>query len=262
MTTQHLDTEARSGHGSALVTGGTGGFGVAVARLLVAAGHQVVLADIDAKRGPDVAAGLGARFVHCDVTSRSSLEAAVAVAESLAPLRFVHLNAGVGSSATGLDAISDADYRRVMAVNVDGVWFGLKAAVPALRRAGGGRVVVTASLAGLTPWAEEPAYSTAKHAAVALARSVAPPLAAEGIVVTTVCPGFADTPLVPQLVRDAGIPLLSAEEVAEAVLRAGTTELPGAVLVLQPGHGTLDYRHRGVPGIRRAGSPPPGPVTD
>ena len=232
---------------SALITGGTGGFGVAVARRLLAAGSAVVLADIDIARGPHVAAALGATFVHCDVSSRNSLNAAVAIAEQHGPLRTVHLNAGIGSRVTGFDSISDDIYRRVMAVNVDGVWFGLKAAVPALRRAGGGHVVVTASLAGLQPWEAEPAYSTAKHAAVALVRSVAPALAADNIVVNVICPGFADTPLLPQVLRDAGIPLLSPDEVADAVIEAATVGRPGQVYLLQPGRAVIDFEHRVVP---------------
>ena len=233
---------------SALITGGTGGFGVAVARRLLAAGSAVVLADIDIARGPGRAAALGATFVHCDVASRGSLNAAVAVAEQHGPLRTVHLNAGIGSRVTGFDSISDDIYRRVMAVNVDGVWFGLKAALPALRRAGGGNVVVTASRAGLEPWEAEPAYTTAKHAAVALVRSVAPALAAEGIVANVICPGFADTPLLPRHVRDAGVPLLSADEVADAVIEAATVGRPGQVYLLQAGREVTNFEHRVVPG--------------
>ena len=240
---------------SALITGGTGGFGVAVARRLLAADTAVVLADIDIARGPAVAKALGATFVHCDVASRAALDNAVAVAERRGPLRTVHLNAGIGSRVTGFESISDDIYRRVMAVNVDGVWFGLKAALPALRRAGGGHVVVTASLAGLEPWEAEPAYSAAKHAVVALVRSVAPTLAGEGIVVNVVCPGFADTPLVPQQVRDAGLALLRPDEVAAVVVEAATVGRPGQVFLLQPGHGVIDYQHREIPA-------PAGPPAD
>jgi NAD(P)-dependent dehydrogenase (short-subunit alcohol dehydrogenase family) len=238
---------------SALITGGTGGFGVAIARRLQAAGYAVVLADIDIARGPGVAAALGATFVHCDVASRGSLNAAVAVAERHGPLKTVHLNAGIGSRVTGFDSISDDIYRRVMAVNVDGVWFGIKAALPALRRAGGGHVVVTASLAGLEPWEAEPAYSTAKHAAVALVRSVAPALAAEDIVVNVICPGFADTPLLPRQIRDAGLPLLNTDEVADAAVEASTVGRPGQVYLVLPGHDVIDYQHREIP--KPGGSP-------
>ncbi len=100
--------------GSALITGGTGGFGTAVARRLLAAGTAVVLADIDIGRGPGIATELGATFVHCDVASRAALNNAVAVAERLGPLQMVHLNAGMGSRVTGFDSISDDIYRRVM----------------------------------------------------------------------------------------------------------------------------------------------------
>ena len=87
----------------------------------------------------------------------------------------------------------------------------------------------------------------AKHAAVALVRSVAPALAAEGIVVNVICPGFADTPLLPQPVRDAGIPLLSADEVADAVLEAATVGRPGQVYLLQPRQDVIEYQHRRIP---------------
>ena len=103
------------------------------------------------------------------------------------------------------------------AVNVDGVVFGLRAALPALRRRGGGAVVVTASLAGLAPAPATPVYALTKAAVVQLVRSMAPPLAVEGVRLTALCPGFVETPLLDGMVErfdEAGFPLLTAEEVA------------------------------------------------
>ncbi|MGH3343185.1 MAG: SDR family oxidoreductase [Carbonactinosporaceae bacterium] len=230
----------------ALVTGGAGGFGTVVARRLSAAGTTVVLADID-ERGPEIADQVGGSFVRTDVTRRADLEAAVAAAEERGPLTQVFLNAGVASPEAGLERVTEESYRHVIGVNVDGVFWGLRAALPALRRAGGGAVVVTASLAGLTPWPDDPVYTLTKHAAVALSRAVAPELAAEGIRVCVVCPGFADTPLVSGQLRESGFPLLTGDEVGEALVDAAVRGEAGHVYLLQPGREVVDYRHHGVP---------------
>ncbi|MGH3327874.1 MAG: SDR family oxidoreductase [Streptomycetales bacterium] len=230
----------------ALVTGGAGGFGAVVAGRLAAAGTTVVLADVD-ERGAEVAERLGGAFVRTDVTRLADLEAAVAAAEERGPLTQVYLNAGVASPQAGFERVTEESYRHVVGVNVDGVFWGVRAALPALRRAGGGAVVVTASLAGLTPWPGDPVYTLTKHAAVALARAVAPELAVEGIRVCVVCPGFADTPLVSGQLRESGFPLLTADEVGEALVDAAARGEAGHVYLLQPGRGVVGYRHRGVP---------------
>ena len=142
-------------------------------------------------------------------------------------------------------------YRRVVAVNVDGVVLGTRAVARTM--APGGAIVATASLAGLTAVESDPIYSLTKHAVVGFVRSAAPGLAARGIRLNAVCPGIVDTPMT-DAIRDrlqaAGFPLLRPEDVAEAVVRAAGDEEVGQAWVVQPGREPLRFRFPGVPGPR------------
>ncbi|MDA3628814.1 SDR family NAD(P)-dependent oxidoreductase [Saccharopolyspora sp. WRP15-2] len=229
--------------GSALVTGGASGIGRAVAGELVARGHSVVVADVDpcGQRLEDEA---DVRFVRTDVRDPEQVAAAVAAAEELGPLKFVNLGAGLARPAACPLAVDGATVDLVLGVNVKGTWHGLRESVPALRRAGGGRIVVTASLAGISRWPQDPLYTASKHAVVGLVRALAHDLAAEGIALSALCPGFVDTPLVPDEFREAGFPLLRAENVATAIV---DDHAAGGVYVLQPGAPLTRYRAARVP---------------
>ena len=113
----------------------------------------------------------------------------------------MHLNAGVGSGCGVGDDFDLALYRRAMGANLDGVVFGTHAALPALRARGGGAIVATSSLAGLTGVAYDPLYAANKHAVVGLTRSLGPLLAEEGIRFNAVCPGFAESAII-EPIRD------------------------------------------------------------
>ena len=251
-----------SGTASAIITGGAGGIGEALAVLLRDAGYAVVLADVDTRRGPEVADRVGATFAHADVRDQPSLEAAVATAEALGPVRAAFLNAGAAAGMTSVEDVPLEVYRRVLAINVDGTFLGIRAAAPAIRRAGGGAIVATASLAGVAAWPGDPVYVASKHAVVGLIQAAAPGLAAEGIRVAAVCPGFVDTPMVPAAFRDTGFPLLSSGEVAGALLDAARDAEPGELRLVQPGLGSLRYQPRSVPAARaNDGSKPPVPTS-
>jgi NAD(P)-dependent dehydrogenase (short-subunit alcohol dehydrogenase family) len=238
----------------ALITGGTGGFGRALAGLLRERDVTVVLADLDSERARQTAADLGTHFVALDVTDRAANAAVVAQVEAEhGRLDAAFLNAGIaGQSRHALDV---DEFLKVVDVDLFGVVYGTEAALPALRRAGGGSIVVTASLAGLSPMATDPGYSVAKGGAVAFVRSMAPQLVAEGITISAICPGFADTAIIDPLREEfeaAGFPVLSAREVAEAMLAAWAGAEPGAAYVVQPGIGAVPYRFRGVPAAKTA----------
>jgi NAD(P)-dependent dehydrogenase (short-subunit alcohol dehydrogenase family) len=175
------------------------------------------------------------------------------VTERCGGLDLVHLNAGVGTGCGVGDDFDLALYRRAMGANLDGVVFGLHAALPALRARGGGAIVATASLAGLTGVPYDPLYSANKHAVVGLVRSLAPGLAEEGIRVNAVCPGFAESPIIEPL-RDAlaesGIAIIPAETVASAVVDLLAGDVAGECVVIQPGRDPLPFAFRGVPGPR------------
>ncbi|MGY1633688.1 SDR family oxidoreductase [Geodermatophilus sp. SYSU D01186] len=249
-------TQHTPGPGSvALITGGTGGFGRALAAKLSAGGVTVVLADLDGERARATAAELGCGFAVLDVTDRGANRAVVEQVEAEhGRLDAVFLNAGIA----GFDSteLLDVDgFLRVVDVDLFGVVYGTAAALPALQRAGGGAIVVTASLAGLSPMATDPGYSVAKGGAVAFVRSMAPRLTAEGITMTAVCPGFADTAIIDPIREEfekAGFPVLTAEEVADAMVAAWASGEPGAAYIVQPGVGAVPYRFKGVPSAKTA----------
>jgi NAD(P)-dependent dehydrogenase (short-subunit alcohol dehydrogenase family) len=238
----------------ALVTGGTGGFGRALAARLRARDVTVVLADLDGPTARTTAADLRAHFVPLDVTDRAANRAVVdAIEAEHGRLDAVYLNAGIAGHPEGL--LDVEDFLRVVDIDLLGVVYGTEAALPALRRAGGGAVVVTASLAGLSPMPGDPGYSVAKAGAVAFVRSMAPRLAREGITITAICPGFADTAIIDPIREHfdaAGFPVLTADEVAAAMEAAWSSGEPGAAYVVQPGVGAVPYRFAGVPSAKTA----------
>jgi NAD(P)-dependent dehydrogenase (short-subunit alcohol dehydrogenase family) len=244
---------------AALVTGGASGIGAAAVRRLAAAGAAVGVVDLDAAGAAALAAEVGGVALPGDVTDPDVLAAAVGVAEdAFGRLDIVLLNAGTTATQSGLEELDLAGYRRIMGVNVDHVVFGVAAAVPALRRARGGHIVVTASLAGLVPMPGDALYTLTKHAVVGYVRAAAPALAAEGIVVNAVCPGFADTPLIAGArERFGGFPLLSPDDVADAIGAVLERGGPGECWFCQPGREPAPYGFRGVPGPAGGAMPPP-----
>ena len=239
---------------AALVTGGASGLGLATARALATAGAQVLIVDVDEEGGRAAAEGIGGAFFAADVSSLEENLAMVAEAERLfGRLDLVYLNAGV-SSGFGLDESFDpAQYRKVMGVNLDGVVFGTHAALPALERSGGGAIVATASLAGLTAVPFDPVYAANKHAVVGLARSLGPGLAERGIRFNAVCPGFAESKIIEPIregIEQSGTPIIPAEEVGAAVMELFTGGMTGECWFVQAGRPAANFAFRGVPGPR------------
>ena len=236
----------------ALVTGGASGIGFAVSRRLREAGADVVIADVDEARAHEVATGIGAVAVRCDAGSLADNRAAVGeTVRRFGGLDIAFLNAGVGEHGPLDDAFDEARYRRMVATNLDGVVFGVAAALPALRERGGGDIIATASLAGLTPMPADPVYTATKHAVVGLVRSLAPTHLVDGIRVNALCPGFADTAIL-EPIRDmlvgSGMPLLDASDVADAFMAVLASRRSGECWFVQPGRVSEPYRFRGIPG--------------
>jgi NAD(P)-dependent dehydrogenase (short-subunit alcohol dehydrogenase family) len=238
----------------ALVTGAAGGLGRATAHALASEGAIVVAADIDAGGARAVADELDGHAVACDVSDLDANRAAVELAvERCGGLDLVHLNAGVGSGCGVGDDFDLARYRRAMGANLDGVVFGLHAALPALRARGGGAIVATSSLAGLTGVAYDPLYSANKHAVVGLVRSLGPSLAEEGIRFNAICPGFAESAIIEplrEMLAESGIAIIPAERVAAVVVDLFACDAAGECVVIQPGRDPLPFAFRGVPGPR------------
>jgi NAD(P)-dependent dehydrogenase (short-subunit alcohol dehydrogenase family) len=215
---------------TALVTGAAGGIGSAIVAKLRSEGFNVL--ELDLVHGFDV----------------SDPEAW----EHIGSVDLACLNAGVITGETEIAALTDAQYRRAVGVNVDGVVFGVRRLDRVMPK--GSTIIVTASLAGLTAISDDPIYGLTKHAVVGFVRSVADQLAARGIRIQAVCPGWADTALTEhefkQDLVDRGFRLLEAHEVAEGVWAAYKSEGTGEAWVVQPGREPLHYEFKGVPGPR------------
>lgn len=239
----------------ALITGGASGLGRATALALAAEGVEVVVADIDEAGGRAVAGQVGGHFVACDVSSFEANKALVADAVDLAGgIDIAYLNAGV---ATGFSVGPDFDverYRMVMGINLDGVVYGTHAVLPALKARGGGAIVATASLAGLTAVPFDPIYAANKAAVVGLARSLGPALAADDVTYNAICPAFAESKIVEPF-REAlaaqGVELIPAETVAATVLKIITGGATGEAWFVQPAREPAPFTFRNVPGPGR-----------
>ena len=172
----------------AIVTGGASGIGAAIVARLRAENVDVEVLDL--RHGFDVGEAdhweaVGAVDVAC-------------------------LNAGVLGGVADPSAVSLERYRQAMRVNVDGVVLGVRRLAHVMPS--GGRIVVTASLAGLTAMPDDPVYAATKHAVVGFVRSAAPALAVRGITINAICPGIADTPMLSDTARErletAAFPLI------------------------------------------------------
>lgn len=184
---------------TAFITGGASGLGLAMAHAFGDAGANVMLADIEEQPLAAAVAELEQRQIKvasviCDVTDRAAVEAAAAkTVETFGKVHVVCNNAGVGAGGL-IGTIAPADWDWVIDVNIKGVVYGMEAFLPHIRAHGeGGWYVNTASMAGMiSPPGMEP-YSASKFAVVAMSEGWAVQLAAEGIGVSVLCPGFVRT---------------------------------------------------------------------
>jgi NAD(P)-dependent dehydrogenase (short-subunit alcohol dehydrogenase family) len=238
----------------AIVTGAASGFGRGLTEAMSARGTRVVACDIDEAVGREVAEAAGAMFVTCYVSRPEDTAAAVAVAvEEYGGVDMAFLNAGVASGTLPGDDFDLAAYRRAMGVNIDGVVFGINAVLPAMKARGGGSIVATASLAGLTAVPIDPIYAANKHAVVGLVRSLGPVLAQERIRINAVCPGFAETAIIAPIreaLIDGGAPILSVAEVIDVVDRLFAGDMSGECWFVQAGRESQPFAFRGIPGPR------------
>jgi NAD(P)-dependent dehydrogenase (short-subunit alcohol dehydrogenase family) len=159
------------------------------------------------------------------------------------------LNAGTSTGCADAAELTDEDWQRVLRANVEGVVYGTRELAGRLMPRGGS-IVATASLAGLTGMPGDPAYTTTKHTVVGWVRAAAPALAARGIRLNALCPGFSDTPLVEDELRDAlEVPLMEPSFVAKAALRVLEDQESGRAWIVQPNR-VEPFRFPGVPGPR------------
>ena len=212
-----------------LVTGGASGIGAATCRRFAAEGAQVAVLDVDGAGAAAVAAAVGGVALEADVAGAEVMAEAVVEADrALDGLTVLVNNAGTGN-VMALADYPDAEWDRLLDVNLRGTFHGLRAALPLLAGAdGGGAVVNVASVSGLRPTRGEAPYSAAKAAVVSLTRSAALEYA-PAVRVNAVAPGFIDTPLTGFATADpaqagpiaAGTPLGrigTADEVADVIV--------------------------------------------
>jgi NAD(P)-dependent dehydrogenase (short-subunit alcohol dehydrogenase family) len=191
----------------ALVTGAGRGIGRAIALELASLGARLIVAELDAATGERTASavralGRDAVALTIDVTQRDDLARMVATAlESFGRLDILVNNAGV-FRAEPVQAIDDAHWERVMDINAKAVFFACQAALPSMLDAGGGAIVNIASMAGKIGTPASLVYGASKAAVISLTRSLALAVAADGVRVNCVCPGFVETEMWSQLERE------------------------------------------------------------
>jgi len=203
------ESEGRYGGKVALVTGAAGGIGSATARRLAREGARVLLADLPGEGLDAIAAALGAQGIACptDVTRSEEVARAVAMAErELGGLDFLVNNAGIEGVVASIEEYPLEVFDRVLAVNVRGVFLGMRHAAPALRRRGGGAIVNLASVAGVTGDPSLSAYVASKHAVIGLTRSAAPGFGPHGIRVNAVAPSPVETRMMRSIEQGLGGP--------------------------------------------------------
>ncbi|OUE22805.1 2,5-dichloro-2,5-cyclohexadiene-1,4-diol dehydrogenase [Clavibacter michiganensis] len=187
---------------TALVTGGGSGIGAAISRALAAEGASVVVTDIQLEAAERIvaeieAAGGTATAFRQDTAKAEESEAAVA--HAVATYGALHLavnNAGISAPAADIGDYDVAAWDRVRAIDLDGVFYGLRSQLPAMVEAGGGAVVNMSSVLGSVGFAQNAAYVASKHALVGLTKVAALEYTARGVRTNAVGPGFIDTPLV------------------------------------------------------------------
>ncbi len=186
-----------------LITGGARGIGGATAQLLAEGGARVMITDVLDEDGAALAERLGPRvqYRRLDVTDAADWEGAVGAAEeAFGKLNALFNNAGVLSFGTVGDC-TEAEFRRVQDINVLGVFLGIRACAPAIRRAGGGAIVNNSSTAGMQGYAGIAAYVASKWAVRGLTKAAALDLARDGIRVVSLHPGPIRTPMTDDLPR-------------------------------------------------------------
>jgi NAD(P)-dependent dehydrogenase (short-subunit alcohol dehydrogenase family) len=211
----------------AIVTGASSGIGKAAAELFGSAGAVVIAVDVDDRNGQAVADELAKHdltcaFIHADVSKESDVEAMVHLALSqYGRLDVLFNNAGIeGDQAATADATVD-NWDRVLAINLKGVFLGVKHGIRAMVHSGGGSIVNNASVAGLVGFPGIPAYAASKGGVVQLTRTAALECATQGIRVNCLCPGVIKTPMVERFTHDNAEALAQLTSM-EPVSRLGT----------------------------------------
>lgn len=192
----------------ALVTGAGSGIGRATAEAFAAAGAAVVVSDVDTDGNAETvaaveAAGGTATAVSCDVANEDEVRALVETAVSTyGGLDYACNNAGIEGHPAPVHEMEAAEFRRVIDVNLMGVFFGMKYQVPAMLERGGGAIINISSTAGLRGYPAMTPYVSSKHAVTGITKAVALEVATSGIRVLSVHPAAIETPMITRAVAE------------------------------------------------------------
>ena len=202
----------------AVITGGAGGIGQAAARQFAAEGARVVLVDREEAALQSIVGSIGedkASYVVADVTQPEQAQGYVkAAVERWGGVDILLANAGIEGAVSPITDYAIDTFDQVLAVNVRGVWLGLKYVIPAMRERGSGSIVITSSTAGIGGTAGMSAYVTSKHAVIGMMRTAALECAPLGIRVNTVNPAPIET----RMMRSLEEMRVAAEESSEATI--------------------------------------------
>lgn len=238
----------------ALVTGAGSGIGEAIARLLASNGLSVVVSDVSADNAERVAKLIntdGGQAVAnvADVARIDQVQAAVACAvDMFGGLHFAVNNAGISGDQSPVGELDPAAWSRVIDINLNGVFYGLRHQIPAILRSGGGAIVNVSSILGVVGDAANPAYVAAKHGVTGLTRSAGLAYASKGIRINSIHPGYVRTPILDFLDESAlqkAVDLHpigrlgTSDEIAHAVaflLSEGSSFLVGTQLIADGGY--------------------------
>lgn len=210
----------------AVITGAASGIGRGTVDLFVREGARVIAADIQDDRGARIEEEHKGRavYVRCDVMHEKDIEAAVlAATEHFGRLDCLFNNAGAGGARDAADGVTAEGFDSVLHLHVRAALFGMKYAVPAMRKAGGGAIVSTASVAGLQAGYGPLLYSIAKAAIVHMTRVAAVQLAADRIRANCICPGLIATNI---FAAGLGVPRQIADTRLDAIAEAATHSQP------------------------------------
>jgi 3-oxoacyl-[acyl-carrier protein] reductase len=185
----------------AVVTGGASGFGRAICELYASEGAKVVVAELNGQGAREVAMGIGSSAGHvpADVSKRADVDAMIAVAvKTFGGVDIMVNNAGYTHKRQSMLDVSEADFDRILAVNVKAIYLAALACVPIMQKRGGGVIINTASTAGVRPRPGLTWYNGSKGAAITLTKSMAAELAPKNIRVCAINPVIGETGMLEQ----------------------------------------------------------------
>ena len=248
----------------AVITGGASGIGKATAHTLAREGASVVIGDVQTDRAEAVAASVASEHggdclaLTTDVTNGEDVQGLVrAAVDRFGKLDVIYNNAGIGRSERSVIECSEERFDQIIGVNLKGVWLGIKHGAAAMLESGGGSIICTASVAGITGLSGQAAYNSSKAGVIAMVRTAAGELASQGIRVNCVCPGAIVTGLTSHWLgsEDAARDRLKqfhplgrageAQDIANAVLWLASDDasfVTGQAIVVDGGWTAIDAR--------------------